>query len=163
MGCCGRRSQPIRPGNRTTVSSSRRTTQPVSSFVNATKVDGWALLMYLGRSTGYSTYTCGTRKYKFGRTARYLKQWVHPDDVECLMKQEQFRIVQPAAAKEETSEKPSPIEEAQEPIQDDITYTDRAAELADAAGVTVEEIAKVTGEARVTAHVVARYTKEVQQ
>ena len=146
MACCGKRASP-KPTASPKVSIQR--TPAVSTAPDPT----WVELQYSGSNIGNQTiYGPSRTRYKYGRNARRLRFWAHPDDVEFLMNTNRFNKV---VVKSEPAPKPVPAPEPeliQIPVEDApavpkpvvheqiILATNQAKKLASEAGVLLEEI-----------------------
>ena len=146
MACCGKRASP-KPTASPKVSIQR--TPAVSTAPDPT----WVELQYSGINIGNQTiYGPSHTRYKYGRNARRLRFWAHPDDVEFLMNTNRFNKV---VVKSEPAPKPVPAPEPeliQIPVEDApavpkpvvheqiILATNQAKKLASEAGVLLEEI-----------------------
>ena len=86
MACCGARGTRAKAVSNTTVlSSSSVMNEPLS----ATDVR----LVYIGANTGRETiYGPSGRRYKYGRTARYIYLWAAAEDVKFLLETKMFAL-----------------------------------------------------------------------
>ena len=84
MACCGGRGTRAKPVKNTTIVTESVHNEPLS----ATDVR----LSYVGNNTGRETiYGPTGRRYKYGRTARYLYLWVDKDDLAFMLDTKMFK------------------------------------------------------------------------
>lgn len=98
MACCGRRGK-----KKATVEKNKGV---VAQAVESGPGQDWRLLEYLGKNVGRETYwTPDGRRYKFGRSQRYIKNWIPPDAAKVLKRDYPgiFRDITPIVPKETES------------------------------------------------------------
>lgn len=81
MACCGGRRRPVTKPASVTITKTTdnlRLTEPPAN--------GWVPVEYIGTSAGNQTIFGPTfTRYKYGRNARNLRFWVHPEDLEFML------------------------------------------------------------------------------
>lgn len=117
MACCGGRGTRAKPVNNTTVVTQAVQNEPLS----ATDVR----LVYTGANTGRETiYGPTGRRYKYGRSARYLYLWVDKDDLAFMLDTKMFKQaplpnVAPVAVEVQAAEiQAAPLPESEAPVED---------------------------------------------